>query len=65
MPRNLYERISEISDFRKYTSALLMMLFDRETLATHSLQGRRTNVTGDECQKPQLPPEILSSIIGA
>ncbi|CAL8353731.1 uncharacterized protein LOC115557394 [Gadus morhua] len=63
VPRNLYERISEISDFRKYTSALLMMLFDRETLATHSLQGRRTNVTGDECQKPQLPPEILSSII--
>ncbi|CAL8338132.1 unnamed protein product [Merluccius merluccius] len=65
VPRNLYERISEITDFRKYTSALLMMLFDRETLATHSLQGRRTNVTGDECQKPQLPPEILSSIIGA
>ncbi|KAG7280587.1 hypothetical protein CRUP_028313 [Coryphaenoides rupestris] len=63
VPRNLYERISEITDFRKYTSALLMMLFDRETLATHSLQGRRTN--GDECQKPQLPPEILSSIIGA
>lgn len=63
VPRNLYERISEITDFRKYTSALLMMLFDRETLATHSLQGRRTNVTGDECQKPQLPPEILSSII--
>ncbi|KAM4613105.1 uncharacterized protein ACJ7VT_011288 isoform 1-T2 [Polymixia lowei] len=63
VPRNLYERISEITDFKKYTSALLMMLFDRETLATHSLQGRRTNITGEDSQKPQLPPEILSSII--
>ncbi|KAJ3602048.1 hypothetical protein NHX12_029808 [Muraenolepis orangiensis] len=63
VPRNLYERISEITDFRKYTSALLMMLFDRETLATHSLHGRRANVAGDDSQKPQLPPEILSSII--
>ncbi|XP_056130880.1 uncharacterized protein LOC130108065 [Lampris incognitus] len=63
VPRNLYERIAEITDFKKYTSALLMMLFDRETLATHSLQGRRTSATGDDCQKPQLPPEILSNII--
>ncbi|XP_029906486.1 uncharacterized protein LOC115358673 [Myripristis murdjan] len=63
VPKNLYERISEITDFKKYTSALLMMLFDRETLATHSLQGRRTNVTGEDCQKPQLPPDILRSII--
>ncbi|XP_071751377.1 uncharacterized protein LOC139908544 [Centroberyx gerrardi] len=63
VPKNLYERVSEITDFKKYTSALLMMLFDRETLATHSLQGRRTNVTGEDCQKPQLPPEILRNII--
>lgn len=64
VPRNLYERVAEISDFKKYTSALLMMLFDRETLATHSLQGRRTNLTGGEdFTKPQLPPYILSSLI--
>ncbi|XP_061779583.1 uncharacterized protein [Nerophis lumbriciformis] len=63
VPRNLYERVAEIADYKKYTSALLMMLFDRETLATHSLQGRRNTITGEECHKPQLPPEILRSII--
>lgn len=64
MPKNLYERIAEMADYKKYTSALLMILFDRETLATHSLQGRRTTFSGDDCPKPQLPPEILRSIIG-
>lgn len=64
VPKNLYERIAEIGDYKKYTSALLMILFDRETLATHSLQGRRTTFTGDDCPKPQLPPEILRGIIG-
>ncbi|KAM9361297.1 uncharacterized protein ABDE67_022347 [Symphorus nematophorus] len=63
VPKNLYERIAEIADYKKYTSALLMILFDRETLATHSLQGRRNTFTGEECHKPQLPPEILRSII--
>ncbi|XP_053725229.1 uncharacterized protein LOC128761200 isoform X3 [Synchiropus splendidus] len=63
VPKSLYERIAEISDYKKYTSALLMLLFDRETLATHSLQGRRTASNGDEGHKPQLPPEILTSII--
>ncbi|XP_076012913.1 uncharacterized protein LOC143005397 isoform X2 [Genypterus blacodes] len=63
VPKNLYERVAEITDFRKYTSALLMMLFDRETLATHSLQGRRANITGEDCQKPQLPPDIMRSIM--
>ena len=64
VPKNLYERIAEIADYKKYTSALLMILFDRETLATHSLQGRRNTFTGDDCHKPQLPPEILRNIIG-
>ncbi|XP_036957432.1 uncharacterized protein LOC119021320 [Acanthopagrus latus] len=63
VPKSLYERIAEIGDYKKYTSALLMILFDRETLATHSLQGRRTTFTGDDCPKPQLPPEILRGII--
>lgn len=63
VPKNLYERIAEIGDYKKYTSALLMILFDRETLATHSLQGRRNTFTGEDCQKPQLPPDILRSII--
>lgn len=62
IPRNLYEPIAEIADYKKYISALLMILFDRETLATHSLQGRRG--AGDECHKPQLPPDILKGIIG-
>ncbi|KAG7244668.1 hypothetical protein INR49_029687 [Caranx melampygus] len=64
VPKNLYERIAEIADYKKYTSALLMILFDRETLATHSLQGRRNTFTGEDCHKPQLPPDILRSIIG-
>ncbi|XP_054472685.1 uncharacterized protein LOC129105591 [Anoplopoma fimbria] len=64
VPKNLYIRIAEISDYKKYTSALLMILFDRETLATHSLQGRRNTFTGEDCHKPQLPPEILRSLIG-
>ncbi|XP_053293088.1 uncharacterized protein LOC128453988 isoform X1 [Pleuronectes platessa] len=63
VPKNLYERIAEIADYKKYTSALLMILFDRETLATHSLQGRRNTFTGDDCHKAQLPPEILRNII--
>lgn len=63
VPKNLYERIAEIADYKKYTSALLMILFDRHTLATHSLQGRRSTFTGEECHKPQLPPDILRSII--
>lgn len=63
VPKSLYERIAEIGDYKKYTSALLMMLFDRETLATHSLQGRRNTFTGEDSHKPQLPPEILKSII--
>nr|XP_046239461.1 uncharacterized protein LOC124056262 [Scatophagus argus]XP_046239462.1 uncharacterized protein LOC124056262 [Scatophagus argus] len=63
VPKNLYERIAEIADYKKYTSALLMILFDRETLATHSLQGRRNTFTGEDCPKPQLPPDILRGII--
>ncbi|KAM9860251.1 uncharacterized protein ACBR49_017400 [Aulostomus maculatus] len=63
VPRNLYERIAEIADYKKYTSALLMILFDRETLATHSLQGRRNTCSGEDCHKPQLPPAILRSVI--
>lgn len=63
VPKNLYERIAEIADYKKYTSALLMIIFDRQTLATHSLQGRRSTFTGEECHKPQLPPDILRSII--
>ncbi|XP_075966923.1 uncharacterized protein LOC142970516 [Anarhichas minor] len=64
VPKNLYVRIAEIADYKKYTSALLMILFDRETLATHSLQGRRNTFSGEDCHKPQLPPEILRSLIG-
>lgn len=53
-----------VTDYKKYTSALLMIIFDRETLATHSVQGRRNTINGEDSQKPQLPPEILRSIIG-
>uniref|UniRef100_A0AAV2M7X0 BEN domain-containing protein n=1 Tax=Knipowitschia caucasica TaxID=637954 RepID=A0AAV2M7X0_KNICA len=64
VPKNLYERIAEIEDYKKYTGALLMMLFDRDTLATHSLQGRRGTLSGaDDSQKPQLPPDILRNTI--
>lgn len=63
VPKHLYERIAEIADYKKYTTALLMILFDRETLATHSLLGRRNTFTGEDCHKPQLPPDILRSII--
>lgn len=64
VPKSLYERIAEIGDFKKYTSALLMLFFDRETLATHSLQGRRSTFSGgDDSLKPQLPPDVLRSII--
>lgn len=64
VPKNLYERMAEVTDYKKYTSALLMIIFDRETLATHSVQGRRNTINGEDSQKPQLPPEILRSIIG-
>ncbi|XP_077430358.1 uncharacterized protein LOC144057023 isoform X2 [Vanacampus margaritifer] len=63
VPRSLYEHVGEIADYKKYTAALLMMLFDRETLATHSLRGRKNSTSREDCNKPQLPPEILRSII--
>ncbi|XP_029549348.1 uncharacterized protein LOC135541672 isoform X2 [Oncorhynchus masou masou] len=61
--RNLYKGISEIMDFKKYISAMLMVLFDRETLGTHSLQGRRCNIAKEETQKPQLPPDIMRGLL--
>ena len=64
VPKNLYERVAEIADYKKYVSALLMILFDRDTLATHCLQGRKNTLTGEDCHKPPLPPEILKSLIG-
>ncbi|XP_061583282.1 uncharacterized protein LOC133448607 [Cololabis saira] len=63
VPKNLYERIAEIADYKKYVSALLMILFDRDTLATHCLQGRKNTFTGEDSHKPPLPPEILKSLI--
>ncbi|KAJ8370489.1 hypothetical protein SKAU_G00105170 [Synaphobranchus kaupii] len=61
--RSLYNRISETTDFKKYTSALLMLVFNRETLATHSLQGRKSSNSKEDFQKPPLPPEALANII--
>lgn len=63
VPKDVYERIAEISDFKKYVGALLMILFDREILATHSLQGRKNNLTGEDSYKPPLPPDILQSLM--
>ncbi|XP_015248105.1 PREDICTED: uncharacterized protein LOC107096114 isoform X1 [Cyprinodon variegatus] len=63
VPKDLYERVADMSDFKKYVGALLMILFDRDTLATHCLQGRKNNFTGEESHKPPLPPEILKSLM--
>ncbi|XP_017263629.1 uncharacterized protein LOC108231221 [Kryptolebias marmoratus] len=63
VPKNLYERIAEIADYKKYISALLMILFDRDTLATHCLQGRKNSLIGEESHKPALPPEILKGLM--
>ncbi|CAG5980321.1 uncharacterized protein ACNS7B_005299 isoform 1-T2 [Menidia menidia] len=63
VPKNLYERVAEIADYKKYVSGLLMILFDRDTLATHCLQGRKNTFTGEDCHKPPLPPEILKGLI--
>lgn len=64
VPKDLYERVADISDFKKYVGALLMIIFDRDTLATHCLQGRKNNFTGEDSHKPPLPPEILKSLMG-
>ncbi|KAI1892698.1 hypothetical protein AGOR_G00136230 [Albula goreensis] len=61
--KSLYNKISETTDFKKYTSALLMMVFNRETLATHSLQGRKSSNSKEDFQKPPLPSETLTNII--
>ncbi|KAJ8257405.1 hypothetical protein GJAV_G00185250 [Gymnothorax javanicus] len=61
--RSLYSRISEMTDFKKYTSALLVLVFNRETLATHSLQGRKSSNSKEDFQKPPLPPGALANII--
>lgn len=63
VPKNLYERVAEIADYKKYVSALLMILFDRDTLGTHCLQGRKNSFIGEDCHKPPLPPEILKSLM--
>uniref|UniRef100_A0A1A8JLM5 BEN domain-containing protein n=2 Tax=Nothobranchius TaxID=28779 RepID=A0A1A8JLM5_NOTKU len=62
VPKHLYERVAEIGDYKKYISALLMILFDRDTLATHCLLGRK-NTTGEDSHKPPLPPEILKGLM--
>lgn len=64
VPKNLYEHVAEIADYKKYVSAMLMILFDRATLATHCLQGRKNSFVGEESHKPSLPPEILKSLMG-
>ncbi|KAG7472480.1 hypothetical protein MATL_G00109340 [Megalops atlanticus] len=61
--KSQYNRISETTDFKKYTSALLMLVFNRETLATHSLQGRKSSNSKEDFQKPPLPSELLANII--
>ncbi|KAM4582995.1 uncharacterized protein V3H82_006927 isoform 2-T3 [Fundulus diaphanus] len=63
VPKDLYERVADIADFKKYVGALLMIIFDRDTLATHCLQGRKNNFTGEDSHKPPLPPEILRSLM--
>ncbi|XP_066554202.1 protein insensitive [Amia ocellicauda] len=60
--KNLYNRIST-TDFKKYTSELLVLVFNRETLATHSLQGRKSSNSKEDFQKPPLPSEELANII--
>ncbi|XP_037535276.1 uncharacterized protein LOC119412358 [Nematolebias whitei] len=63
VPKNLYERIAEIADYKKYVSALLMILFDRDTLATHCLQSRKSSLIGEDNHKPALPSEILKGFM--
>lgn len=41
-----------------------MILFDRDTLATHCLQSRKSSLIGEDNHKPALPPEILKGFMG-
>ncbi|XP_058844688.1 uncharacterized protein LOC117964105 isoform X2 [Acipenser ruthenus] len=58
----LYNRISA-TDFKKYTSGLLTAVFNRDILATHSLQGRKSSNGKVDHQKPPLPSEALANLI--
>ncbi|XP_047204631.1 uncharacterized protein LOC124857423 [Girardinichthys multiradiatus] len=63
VPKDLYDRVADISDYKKYVGALLMIIFDRDTLATHCLQGRKNNFTGEDSHKPPLPRDILKNLM--
>jgi len=49
-------------DLKKFTNELLLVIFGRETLATHSLNGRKAS--NAETSKEALPAHKLSILIG-
>jgi len=59
--RSQFERINT-QDFKKITSELLLVTFGRETLASHSLKGRK--VPNSETSKEALPAHTVSVLIG-
>ncbi|KAI7808940.1 hypothetical protein IRJ41_018675, partial [Triplophysa rosa] len=59
--RSQFERINT-QDFKKFTSELLLVTFGRETLATHSLNGRKA--PNADTSKEALPANKVSVLIG-
>lgn len=50
------------NDYRKFTSDLLVVVFGREVLATHSLTGGKA-IKGDGIRKDALDQEKLAGVI--
>ncbi|XDV25678.1 hypothetical protein PO909_029554 [Leuciscus waleckii] len=59
--RSQFDRINNTQDFNNFTSKLFLVTFGRETLATHSLNGRKA--PNAETSKEALPAHTVSVLI--
>ncbi|KAL7879003.1 hypothetical protein AOLI_G00099770 [Acnodon oligacanthus] len=60
--KTLYNQINS-RDYKKFTCELLLVIFGRETLATHSLNGRKAANAVSETIKEALPANKVSILI--
>ncbi|KAJ8376477.1 hypothetical protein SKAU_G00070570 [Synaphobranchus kaupii] len=51
------------ASYQRYTAELLVIVFGRDMLASHSLNGRKASNKGDNVVKDSLPAETVGQII--
>ncbi|KAJ8359470.1 hypothetical protein SKAU_G00159950 [Synaphobranchus kaupii] len=63
LKKALLSRINS-SSYQRYTAELLAIVFGRDMLASHSLNGRKASNKGDNVVKDILPAETVGQLIG-